>query len=117
MAADRKPFFLFRPRFLLLCLYVAAYWILRNYGEVAIQSVFLPSPAGTQVYRIVGPNPDLPHYRQQLWRALFSLPMVAEEEGRKLTDRGREIYDNAEGTVREGQRMIDQYLPSGQGGR
>lgn len=113
MASDRnhKPFFLFRPGFVLLLLYVAAYWCLRNYGEIVVQSVFLP---GSHVYRVVSPHPEIPQYRQQLWRALFSLPMVAEEEGRKLSERGREVYQNAEGTVRDGIDGVRQYIPQQQ---
>lgn len=109
-----KPFFLFRPRFVLLCLYVAAYICLRNYEEIAVQSVFLPTGNGAAVYRVVSPHPDLPYYRQQLWRAFFSLPMVVEEEGRKLSKQGRELYKGAEGTVREGRRIIEDYMPAGQ---
>jgi hypothetical protein len=110
MATDHnhKPFFLFRPGFVLFLLYCGAYWWLRTNGEIVVQSVFLP---GSQVYRAVSPHPEIPFYRQQLWRALFSLPMVAEEEGRKLTDRGRAIYENAEGTVRGGIEGARQYLP------
>ncbi len=103
-----KPFFLFRPGFVLFLLYCGAYWYLRTHGEIAVQSVFLP---GAQVYRAVSPHPEIPFYRQQAWRALFSLPMVAEEEGRKLTERGRTMYENAEGTVRDGIEGARQYLP------
>lgn len=107
MAAEhRKPFFLFRPGFVLLCLYVAAYAWLRADGDIDMQSVTLPSPGGTETFRLVGPNPELPHWRQQLYRAVFSLPMVVEEEGRKHEDALRTLYHQVRGTADEGGRMV-----------
>jgi hypothetical protein len=112
MASDHnhKPFLLFRPGFVLLLLYCGAYWCLRNAEEIVVQSVFMP---GSRAYRVVSPHPEIPFYRQQLWRALFSLPMVAEEEGRRVTERGRSMYESAEGTVRDGIEGARQYLPQG----
>ncbi len=116
MAAEhRKPFFLFRPGFVLFCLYVAAYAWLRSAGDIDMQSITLPSPRGSDVFRMVGPNPDLAHWRQQFYRAFFSLPMVVEEEGRKHEGTLRNLYRQASGGAEGGDRMArdqpQQYQP------
>ncbi len=107
MAAEqhRKPFFLFRPKFVLFCLYVAAYAWLRSAGDIDLQSISLPSPRGTEVFRMIGASPELPHWRQQLYRAVFSLPMVVEEEGRKHEGTLRELYRQARGIAGDGNAM------------
>ncbi len=100
MAAEHhKPFFLFRPGFILLCLYVAAYAWLRSAEQIVMQSVALPSVRGTDVFRMIGPNPDMPHWRQQTWRAVFSLPMVVEEESRRHENTARKLYEEALGVA------------------
>ncbi|MDR1745600.1 MAG: hypothetical protein LBS30_07605 [Planctomycetota bacterium] len=107
MAAEyRKPFILFRPGFILLCLYVAAYAWLRSAGQIDMQAISLPSLRGTDIFRMIGPNPDMPHWRQQLWRALFSLPMVVEEEARKHEQTARKVYDEALGLVARNERPL-----------
>ena len=111
MASEqRKPFFLFRPRFVLFCLYVALYAWLRHEGEIAMQAISLPSPRGVEVYRTIGANPSLPYWRQQLWRAFFSFLMVGEEEGRKLKVIADDLYHEAQGTV----NTVQDYLPGRQ---
>ncbi len=114
MAEPRKPFFMFRPKFLLLCLYVIAYILLRSSEDIVVHSIALPSPRGPEIFRMVGPHPDLPHWRQQLWRACFSPAMVVEEEGRKLMDRGRDLYSDARGTVQDAGQAVRQYTGQGQ---
>jgi hypothetical protein len=109
MASDKqqqKPFFLFRPAFVMLCLYIAAYAWLRSSNEIAVQSVALPSPRGTEVFRMIGASPETPHWRQQFMRAAFSLPMVVEEEARKHEGTVRRLYSEARGTANQGGQMV-----------
>lgn len=122
MAAEhRKPFFLFRPGFVLFCLYIAAYAWLRSAGDIALQSIALPGVRGTEIFRMIGPNPELSHWLQQFYRAVFSLPMVVEEEGRKHEGTIRRLYHQARGTADEGGRMVREatdfvrdHVPQGQ---
>lgn len=72
-----------RHRFLMLCLYVAAYATLRYHGEVVVQNVNMPTQFGIQTQQMVSAHPNLPYWRQQLYRAVFSLPMVIEEQGNR----------------------------------
>lgn len=108
MASEKqqKPFFLFRPAFVMLCLYVAAYAWLRSSNEIALQTVALPSPRGTEVFRMIGASPETPHWRQQFMRAAFSLPMVVEEEVRKHEGTVRRLYAEARGTASQGGQMV-----------
>lgn len=100
MAAEhRKPFFLFRPGFVMFCLYIAAYCWMRSVGDIALQSVPVTSPRGVEMFRMIGPSIELAHWRQQVYRALFSLPMVVEEEGRKHEGTVRRLYHEARGTA------------------
>lgn len=108
MAAEKKkPFILFRPCFVLFCLYIAAYCFLRHTGEIDVQAVSLPSPRGGQVFRVLGASPVLPLWRQQLWRALFSCPMVVEEEGRKAQKTLGLWYDEAQEVTATAKSFID----------
>lgn len=119
MAAEQrhKPFFLFRPGFVVFCLYIAAYAWLRSVGDIDLQSITLPSGRGMEVFRMVGPSPELAHWRQQTYRAIFSLPMVVEEEGRKHEGTVRRLYHEARGTanvVREAAGHVRDNAPIGQ---
>lgn len=102
MADDRKRRSGIRSKFFLFLVYVAAYVFLRYNGDIVIQQIALPAPGGgVEVFRMVGAHPDLPHWRQQTWRALFSLAMVGEEEGRKFIGGGGSgnSYNNASSGV------------------
>lgn len=91
----RLPFFL-RPLFLLFVLYVIVYVGLRHREEMVVQAISLPSMRGG-AYNAVTPNPRLPFWRQQIWRACFSFLMVIEEEGRKAAAMGQGLVGNATG--------------------
>ncbi len=96
-AAAPRPFFLFRPKFLMFVIYVIGYLFLRSNGMISKQSVALPGSHGVEVFHMIGVNPDLPHWQTQLWRALFTFAMVCEEEGEKWYVIGRAKLDEARG--------------------
>lgn len=106
MASDKqqKPFFLFRPAFVMLCLYVAAYAWLRSSNEIAMHSA--PAPRGMEASRRIMASPATPRWRQQFMRAVFSLPMVVEEEARKHEGTVRTLYAEARGTATQGGQMV-----------
>lgn len=103
-------------KFFLLCLYVAVYAFLRFKGEIVAQQISLPSArGGVEIYRMIGPHPDMPNWRQQLWRAFFSLAMVGEEEGKKFYQDITERKQAAGYPVRQGQYgQQNQYGQQGQ---
>lgn len=116
MSDERRRKSWLRSKIFWLFLYVIAYLLLRAKGEVAVQQIALPAPGGgVEVFRMVGAHPDLPHWRQQLWRALFSFAMVGEEEGKKFLDKNNRggssggaggSYDNSvSGVVDGAERM------------
>ncbi len=96
-ASAPRPFFLFRPKFLMFVIYVIGYLFLRSNGMISKQSVALPGSHGVEVFHMIGVNPDLPHWQTQLWRALFTFAMVCEEEGEKWYVIGRAKLDEARG--------------------
>ncbi len=109
----KKPFFLFRPKFLLLCLYIAAYCLLRMHGEIVYQQISVPGGnGGVQVYRMASANPGLPYWRQQVWRAVFSAAMVVEEEGQPVIIRIRRLVGAAQERSGEGS-LIDRAVEAG----
>ncbi len=113
MAAEHKAFFLFRPRFLLFCLYVAAYVLLRVHGEIVFQQISVPSGnGGVQVFRMASAAPDIPYWRQQVWRALFSAAMVVEEEGQPAITWVRRLVGVAQERTGEGS-LIDRAIDAG----
>ena len=91
----RREWFVFRPRFLMFCLYVMGYVALRGSGEIAYQAAEVRGPAGSGREHIVGADYSLPRWRRQTYRTLFSPLMVAEEEGRRLLDRARGLIRDA----------------------
>lgn len=98
MAAEHhKPFILFRPNFILLCLYVGAYAWLRSADQIVER--------GAGPLWGIAAAPDLPHWRRQAWRALFSLPMVLEEEARRHEDVARDFYEEAVAAIRPARRV------------
>ncbi len=90
----RGGWFLFRPRFLLFCLYVMCYVSLRGSGEIVHQAADVRG-AGFGREHIVGADRSLPRWRRQTYRIFFSPLMVAEEEGRRLLDRARGLVRDA----------------------
>lgn len=78
-----------RPRFLLFCLYCMCYVALRGSGEIVHRAVEFRSPQGVGVQHIVGSDPQIPRWRRQTYRVVFSPLMVAEEEGRRILSEGR----------------------------
>lgn len=78
-----------------------AYLTLRAYSEIVYQ------PIGVRLSgreHIVGSPPKVPRWRRQAYRVVFSPLMVAEEEGRRLKDKG-------EGLVEEAGDYGKSYLP------
>lgn len=116
--------FLFKPAFLLFCLYVMGYLTIRSYGEIAYQQLannpsqsppqYQQSPSGrgggggggrggdNTRDAMITTNPTIPRWRRQLYRAIFSPLMVAEEEGRRFasTQRGQNLLREAEDRLR-----------------
>ncbi len=90
---ERRGSMLLRPRFLLFCLYIMLYIIVRSNSEIVYQSVTVD---GFPVRRehIVGADYSIPRWRRQLYRVFFSPLMVAEEEGRRLMARGEGLVRN-----------------------
>lgn len=96
MADDRRRSSGFGFKFFLFLVYVAAYGFLRYQGEITVQQIPLSTPGGgTEIFRVIGANMHLPHWRQQTWRAVFSLAMVCEEEGVKIMNQGMSTYRGA----------------------
>lgn len=95
MADDRRGSILLTPRFLLFCLYVMAYMTLRAYAEIVHQPY--DARVGSAIVRqhLVGSSPDIPRWRRQVYRVVFSPLMVAEEEGRRLKDKGEGLVQDA----------------------
>lgn len=96
MANEKKPPFIIRPRFLLFVLYLIVYVGLRYRDEMIVQTVG-SQEGGT--YQMVMPNMQHPRWRRQLWRAVFSLPMVVEEEGRRAAMMGDGFFGGALGEL------------------
>ena len=88
-----------RNRFLMLCVYAGAYLLLRHHGEVVVQNITLPAGRGGYSHLMVSPHPSLPYWRQQLWRGLFSLPMVIEEESNRAARKGQDMARSAQQMV------------------
>jgi hypothetical protein len=115
MAADikKKGFFMFRPKFLLFCLYVAAYVMLRMHGEVVFQQISVPGGnGGVDVFRMASANPGIPYWRQQLWRGVFSAAMVVEEEGQPVLAPLLGLINKAQERTGEGS-LIDRAVEGG----
>ncbi len=109
----RKGFFLFRPKFLLLCLYVLAYILLRMKDEVVYRQYSVPDRnGGAQIYRAASANPGIPFWRQQTWRAIFSAAMVVEEEGQPVISRVRRWIGQEEDAGAAGS-LIDRAIEAG----
>ena len=115
MAADhKKGFFLFRPKFLLFCLYVAAYVMLRMHGEIVYQQVAVPGQnGGVQVFRMVSADPHIPYWRQQAWRGVFSLAMVVEEEGQPVIIQVRRLINRAQQDRNGNGSLVDRAVEAG----
>ena len=90
MAGERKPMFLFRPRFLLFYLYVICYAVVRSYGEIGYRVSEYPSGGVKVREHIVAVSGSLPRWQRQTYRVIFTPLMVAEEEGRNLTAQAAE---------------------------
>lgn len=86
--------------------YAGAYLCLRYYNEIGVQNITL---SRTSQFRVVSANPQLPYWRRQVWRALFSLPMVVEEEGLRAKDRAQGVVRDAQGVVRDAQERVNQF--------
>ncbi len=109
----RKGFFLFRPKFLLLCLYVLAYILLRMKDEIVYQEISVPARnGGAQVFRMASAAPAIPFWRQQVWRAIFSAAMVAEEEGQPVIRRVERLLNRSGGAEGE-TSLIDRAIEAG----
>lgn len=95
MADDRRQPMVYRPRFLLVCLYIMCYITLRGYGEIVSQvtDVRVDNVVSRRV--IIGSDPTVPRWRRQVYRALFSPCMVIEEEGRRLATEGKGLVREA----------------------
>lgn len=80
------------------------YLTLRSCSEIVHQAVDMRS--GTRIVKehVVGSSPGAPRWRRQLYRIAFSPLMVAEEEGRRLKDKGA-------GLAREAGDYGRSYLP------
>lgn len=96
MADDRKGPLLLRPRFLLFCLYVMCYVALRGYSEIILQQAPVQTDGRIVQTYIVGSSSEVPRWRRQLYRVVFSPLMVAEEEGRCIVGKGRGLVSDAE---------------------
>lgn len=96
MADDRRGSLILSPRFLLFCLYVMAYLTLRGYGEIVHQEVEARRGGAYVNAHVVGSSSEVPHWRRQAYRVVFSPLMVAEEEGRRLVGKGRGLVRDAE---------------------
>jgi hypothetical protein len=96
MADDKKGTLLLRPRFLLFCLYVMCYVALRGYAEIILQQAPVQMEGRMVQTYIVGSSPEVPRWRRQVYRVVFSPLMVAEEEGRRLAGKGRGLVSDAE---------------------
>ena len=107
---------LFNPKFLMFCLYVTAYIALRLYGEIVLQQVRAPlANGGIGEFRMVSASPALPHWRQQVWRAVFSAAMVVEEEGEPVLGIARQLYSQRQHQQGGGdrRRIVDQAAETG----
>lgn len=71
------------------------YLTLRAYSEIVYQPVDMRS--GLRIVRehVVGSSLNAPRWRRQLYRVVFSPLMVAEEEGRRLKDKGEGLVQDA----------------------
>ncbi len=96
MADEKRGTVLLRPRFLLFCLYVMCYVALRGYAEIILQQA--PMQMGDRMVQtyIVSSSSEVPRWRRQVYRVVFSPLMVAEEEGRRIVGKGRGLVSDAE---------------------
>gem|GEM_PF-1889029 len=104
MADGNRGSILFSPRFLLLCLYVMCYLTVRAYGEIVCLGVDQSFGSYVGGNHIVEPAGQIPRWRRQAYRAVFSPLMVVEEEARRLKDKGAGLVEEAGGYGRS-------YLP------
>lgn len=88
MADNRKPPVHRRPRFLLCCVYIMGYVILRMYGDIVNQTTQIRVETQSHVASVVAPDPSIPHWRQQVYRGFFSPCMVVEEEAKIIANGG-----------------------------
>lgn len=95
MSDESRGSILFHPRFLLFCLYVMGYLTLRAYGEIVYRPADMQ--VGGRIVRehVVGSSLNVPRWRRQAYRVFFSPLMVAEEEGRRLKDKGQGLVEQA----------------------
>lgn len=84
MADDRKPPVHRRPKFLLVCIYLMGYAVIRLTGDVVSQTARIQVEQQSGLEYVVGPDPTIPRWRRQIYRGLFSPCMVVEEEAHKL---------------------------------
>lgn len=99
MAGEGKGTLLLRPGFLLFCLYVMAYFTTRGYGEIIYSPMAVRGGGASTAEHVVGVNYDIPRWRRQMYRAVFSPLMVAEEEFRRLAAGGK-------GMIQDGRDML-----------
>lgn len=88
MSDKKKPPLLLRPRFVLFWLYVFLYALLRMAGIIEARE-YQGSDSWFLKPAAVAPNPDKLRWQRQTLRALFSLPMVLEEEARLAAAKGQ----------------------------
>ena len=95
MANDARGSVLFNPRFLLFCLYVMCSLTVRAYGEIVVLGANPMFGKQTPGARIVEPASQIPRWRRQGYRVVFSPLMVAEEEIYRLKAKGAGLVEEA----------------------
>lgn len=113
MSDHRERYANSRRRFFMLCLYVGAYATLRYHGELVEQNFNMPTQFGIHAQQGLGANPNLPYWRQQMYRAVFSLPMVIEEQANRAARKAQGAVHGAEAGFSgpgRGQQQV-QYQP------
>ena len=90
-----------RPRYFLFILYLVAYGSLRMYGDIVSQTTRIQVESQADIANIVAPDPTVPHWRQQVYRGVFSPCMVMEEEIKKASNGNGGIFQDAVAVVRD----------------
>ena len=106
MAERRKLPLILRPWFILFFAYFAVYGLLRMYGIIEVRSPGTPGGGA-----VVAPAQKLERWRRQLLRAVYSLPMVLEEEVRLKAAEGQDrMTKMVEGEYRKATEKSDNML-------
>ncbi|MDR1518737.1 MAG: hypothetical protein LBU23_01145 [Planctomycetota bacterium] len=100
MADENRGSPVLKTNFLIFCLYLMLYITLRGNGEIIRREADVRVEGGVRRVHLVGAEQEIPRWRRQAYRIVFSPLMVAEEEGRALLTEGGNVVGQLGGAAR-----------------